>query len=46
MVVVGAVGILSFEEGELGLVLLPRHQDGLELRAIDCNVLCSSLQQL
>lgn len=46
MVVVGAVGTLSLEEGKLWLMLLSLNQYFFELRPVKCHMLRSLLQQL
>jgi hypothetical protein len=46
VVVVGAVGTVDLEEGELGLVLLALNQDFLEFGAVQRHVFGSFLEQL
>lgn len=46
VVVVCAIGIVVFEESELGLMLLALDQDLLEFRAVLCDVLSGLLQKL
>jgi hypothetical protein len=42
VVVVGAVRVVGFEEGEFWFVLFSCHEDGLEFGSVDCYVLCGS----